>query len=239
MTSPINTILITGASSGIGEKSAEYCLNNHYHVIGLARDFSKSTLKHENYTTIECDLNKPDQLEKTIKSVIKLHKPNLFLHSAGFGQFGSVEQFSSAQIQKLIQVNLISAILISRLLLPSFRKLANSKMIFIGSESALTAGKKGAVYCASKFGLRGFVQSLREDCAADDLGICLINPGMVDTPFFKNLSFQPSSCRDCSINASNIAEIVIFALSTKNNFILDEINCSPAIKSIDFSKKEL
>ena len=237
MTSPLKTILITGASSGIGEKCAEYCLNDGYHVIGLARDFRKSSLQHNNYTTIECDLNKPEHVEKTLKTIIKEHQPQQFLHSAGFGRFGSIEQFSSSQIQQLIQVNLVSAILISRLLLPNFRKTTHAKMIFIGSESAVTAGKKGAVYSASKFGLRGFVQALREDCAADDIGVSLINPGMVNSPFFDDLNFRPSNNDNCSIQTSDIAEIVLFTLNTKSNIILDEINCSPAIKSIDFSNK--
>jgi len=232
-----NTILITGSSSGIGEQCAQTCLNNGYKVVGLARDFSKSSLQHKNYTSIECDLNKPEQLEKTIKSIIKEHQPNQFLHSAGFGRFGSIEQFSSVQILQMIQVNLVSALLISRLLVPHFRKQKNAKMVFIGSESAITAGKKGAVYCASKFGLRGFVLALREDCAADDIGVSLINPGMVDSPFFKALDFAPKNSEKCSISTHHISKIVQFILSLESHLILDEINCSPAIKSIDFSKK--
>lgn len=237
MSAPQNTILITGSSSGIGENCAADCLAQGYRVIGLARDFSKSALKHDQYITIECDLNKPEQLEKTIKSIIKEYQPNQFLHSAGFGRFGSIEQFSSAQILQLIQVNLISAILISRLLVPHLRKKDNAKMIFIGSESAITAGKKGAVYCASKFGLRGFVLALREDCAADNIGVSLINPGMVDSPFFKHLDFCPANDDKCSISTHHISKIVQFILSLEPYLIIDEINCSPAIKSIDFSKK--
>ncbi len=232
-----NTILITGSSSGIGEQCAKACLNNGYKVIGLARDFTKSSLQHKNYTSVTCDLNKVKQLELTVKDIIKQHQPHHFLHSAGFGRFGSLEQFSSAQIQQLIQVNLVSAILISRLLLPSFRQSSHSKMIFMGSESALTAGKKGAVYCASKFGLRGFVQALREDCAADQIGVSLVNPGMVDSPFFNSLDFRPGTDKSHSIKPSDIADIVLFILSSSSHFVIDEINCSPAIKNIDFSKK--
>lgn len=232
-----NTILITGSSSGIGEECAKQCLEQGYKVIGLARDFSKSALKHKQYSSIECDLNDSDALEKILKTIIKHYAPNQFLHSAGFGRFGSLEQFSTAQIQRLIQVNLISAILISRLLLPHFRKANNAKMIFIGSESAINAAKKATVYCASKFGLRGFVQSLREDCASDKIGVSLINPGMVDSPFFNDLNFRPANHENCSIKPADIADIVLFSLSSKNNIVLDEINCSPAVKSIDFCKK--
>ena len=232
-----NTILITGSSSGIGEQCAKLCLEQGFTVIGLARDFTKSSLFHTHYHTVECDLNKPDLIEKTVKAIIKQYQPNHFLHSAGFGRFGSIEQFSSAQILQLIQVNLVSAILISRLLVPLFRKQSDAKMIFIGSESAINAGKKGTVYCASKFGLRGFVKALREDCSADNIGVSLINPGMVDSPFFKGLDFAPAKDPKCSISTHYIAKIVHFILSSPSNMVVDEINCSPAIKSIDFSKK--
>lgn len=231
------TILITGSSSGIGEKCAEYCLNAGYQVIGLARDFEKSSLSHEHYHPIVCDLNQADQIEKTLKNLIKEYQPTDFLHSAGFGRFGSIEQFSAAQISQLIQVNLTSAILISRLLLPSFRKNEHAKMLFIGSESAHNAGKKGAAYCASKFGLRGFVLALRDDCAADSIAVSLINPGMVKTPFFDQLNFRPGADKNHAIQAEDIAKTVLFILSAPAHMVIDEVNCSQAIKNIDFSKK--
>ncbi len=236
--SPSNkTVLITGASSGIGEACARLCLESGYKVVGLARDFTKSDLSHDNYSTFNCDLNKVDQLETTVKQIIKEHQPQYFLHSAGFGRFGSIEQFSAVQIQQMIQVNLTSAILISRLLVPHLRKLGSGKIIFIGSEAAITAGKKGALYCASKFGLRGFALALREDVATDNIAVSIINPGMVDSPFFKHLNFRPAGESNNSILCTDIAQIVRFIYDSHPNFIIDEINCSPAIKSIDFSKK--
>ncbi|MBL7003803.1 MAG: SDR family oxidoreductase [Gammaproteobacteria bacterium] len=237
MTESRQTILITGASSGIGEACVKTCLDSGYIVIGVARDFTKSDIQHEKYYKFNCDLNNTQQLENSIKTIIKEHNPQHFLHSAGFGRFGSLEQFSTKQIIELIQVNLISAILISRLLLPSFRKTDNSKMIFIGSESAKIAGKKGAVYCASKFGLRGFTESLREDCAANKIGVNLINPGMVRSPFFKSFDFQPGHAQQHAIAVEEVARVVNFLLNTDPNFVIDEINLSPAIKNIDFSKK--
>ncbi len=235
--SPHKTVFITGASSGIGEATAQRCLNAGYHVIGLARDFNKSNLRHKHYHTIECDLNNIAALETQVKHIIKQYQPHYFLHSAGFGRFGSIEQFSASQIQQMIQVNLTSAILISRLLVPHLRKLGSGKMVFIGSESAITTGKKGALYCASKFGLRGFALALRDDVANDNIAVSIINPGMVKSPFFDTLNFRPDNAPNNAILCTDIAQIVCFIYDSHPNFILDEINCSPAIKSIDFSKK--
>lgn len=231
------TILITGASSGIGQQCVKACLANGFEVIGLARDFKKSKISDNYYSTYQCDLSKATELEKILKTIIKEHHPNYFLHCAGYGRFGSLDQFSFAQIQHQIQVNLISAILICRLLLPEFRKAKQGKMIFIGSESALKAGKKGAVYCASKFGLRGFTQALREDCAADNVAITLINPGMVDSAFFDDLNFRPAEGENYSLSVQEMAKSVIYTLQSPANMVIEEINLAPAIKNIDFSKK--
>lgn len=231
------TVLISGASSGIGAACVSLCLEKGYKVIGIARDFEKLNITEPHFYPVICDLKKPQLIEKTLKIIIKEHTPDHFIHSAGFGQFAALEQFSSAQVLDMIQVNLSSAILISKFLLPTLRKSGNSKMIFIGSESAVTAGKQGSVYCASKFGLRGFTQALRQDCATDNVAVSLVNPGMVNSPFFDALNFRPKMGESYSIHPAQIAEIVLNLLISPSNLVVDEINCSPAIKCIDFSKK--
>ena len=64
------------------------------------------------------------------------------------------------------------------------KKIGKGDVIFIGSEAALNGSRKGTIYCASKFALRGFAQALRDECSKSSIRVTIINPGMVKTGFF-------------------------------------------------------
>jgi short-subunit dehydrogenase len=126
---------------------------------------------------------------------------------------------------------------ICRGLVPQMRRRRRGRIVFIGSESALHAGRKGALYSAAKFGLRGFCQSLREDLASDGIPVSLVNPGMVRSPFFDKLSFRPGAQPENAIDVEDVAEVVEQILRANSNIVIDEVNLSPRIKSIDFSSR--
>ena len=231
------TVLITGASSGIGLATARLLLDQGYPVIGVSRRGRVAELEHENFTAAAIDLENIEQLEPRLVELLESRDIDCFIHAAGQGRFGSVEQFSLAQIQASLHVNLTSAMVICRSLLPALRRRARGRLIFIGSESALTAGKKGALYCASKFGLRGFCLSLREDCASDGIQVSLVNPGMVRSPFFDDLPFAPGALPQNAIAVTDVAQVVWQIMQSSHDIVIDEVNLSPRIKSIDFKKK--
>ena len=231
------TVLVSGASSGIGQAIASLFLQQGYNVIGLSRRGQVDALAHENFTALALDLDNLQQLETRIKALQVNHDIGCFVHAAGQGCFGSVEQFSIAQIESAIRINLTSAMVVCRGLLPALRRRGNGRLIFIGSESALAAGKKGALYCASKFGLRGFCLSLREDCASDGIQVSLINPGMVRSSFFDELPFAPGALPENAIEVEDVARVVLQIMQSSPHIVIDEVNLSPRVKSIDFGKK--
>ena len=233
----MKTALITGASSGIGLATAQLLLAMNYRVVGISRQAKMPQLSHPNFFPVQLDLNHLDDSDRCINSLVKKYSFDCFIHSAGYGHFGSIEQFSVAQIDRAIRVNLTSALVLCRQLVPMFRRQKQGRLIFIGSESALEAGKKGALYSAAKFGLRGFCQALREDCAKDGIGVSLINPGMVRSPFFEEQSFAPAQQPENAIETEDVANIIWQILQTNTDIVVDEINLSPRVKSIDFSPR--
>ena len=231
------TLLVTGASSGIGRAIAKKLLKQGHTVIGTSRDCSQFKTSHKNFHAIEIDFSQLDLVKKLLKKIEKDY-PLLdgVIFSAGYGQFGSIEQFSYPQIEQLITVNFTSQAFITRALVPGLKRKAHSNLIYIGSEAALKGSRKGTIYCASKFALRGFTQALREECGSSSVRVSLINPGMVKTDFFDSLSFQPGDDETHGLLPEDIAETVSYILDSNNNMVIDEINLNPANKVIKFKK---
>lgn len=151
---------------------------------------------------------------------------------AGSGRFGSLEEFSYTQISSLLDLNLTSHIYLVRALLPGMKKRATGDIVFMGSESARSGGKRGAVYSAAKFGLRGLAQSLRQECAASGIRVSIVNPGMVKTAFFDELDFQHGDEPDNYILPEDVASAVLTIIEARAGTVFDEINLSPQKKVV-------
>lgn len=231
------TILVTGASSGIGRAIAKHLLQQGHIVIGTSRDSNKFTTAHPDFGFIEIDLSKLNSISTKMKALEK-NFPTLdaVIFSAGYGQFGSLEQFSFAQIEQMMTVNFTSQAFLTRALLPKLKRRPHANLIYIGSEAALKGSRKGAIYCASKFALRGFTQALRDECGTSSVRVSLINPGMVKTDFFSSLSFQPGTDESHALLPEDVAETVSYILNSSTNCVIDEINLNPANKVINFKK---
>ena len=229
--------LVTGASSGIGLAISERLLEQGYAVTGISRRGLVDALQHDNFQAQVLDLDDLGALEACLGSICKKTSFDCFIHAAGRGSFGSIEQFSVAQIEASIRVNLLSGMVICRSLLPHMRRRGQGRIVVIGSESALQAGRKGALYSAAKFGLRGFCLALREDCASDGIQVSLVNPGMVRSPFFDDQAFAPGGAPENAISTDDIAELVWQILQASPDIVIDEINLTPRVKSIDFNRK--
>ena len=228
-------VLVTGSSDGIGRSITLSLLKSGAKVIGLARDHSKFNPETKNYIKYKTDFSNEEILLKTITKIIKDHKDlDCLVSNAGFGKFGTLETFSSKEINDFIFTNLTSHMILTNKILPHLKKIKKGNIIFIGSESALKGGKNGSLYSAAKFGLRGFSQSIREESCSKNIHVSLINPGMVRTSFFNNLDFMPGEDNSNAIEPDDIGKIIIDILSTRNGSVIEEINLSPLKKVIKF-----
>lgn len=233
------TVLVTGASSGIGRAIARKLLQQGHHVIGVSRDCSQFTRQFEGFSPVQLDLSVLNELPQKIRELEQRYPDiDAVVFSAGRGQFGSLEEFSYSQIESLLTINFTSQVFLAKALLPSLKKRkTGSDLIFIGSEAALKGSRKGAVYCAGKFAVRGFTQALREECGKNNIRVCLINPGMVKTAFFEHLSFEPGDDDSNAILPEDVAEAVSYVIHSRTQMVVDEINLSPLNKVVKFKKK--
>ena len=228
-------VLVTGSSDGIGRSITLSLLKRGAKVIGLARNHSKFNPETKNYIKYKTDFSTEEILLNTITRIIKDHKDlDCLVSNAGFGKFGTLETFSTKEINEFIFTNLTSHMILTNKILPHLKKIRKGNIIFIGSESALKGGKNGSLYSAAKFGLRGFSQSIREESCSKNIHVSLINPGMVRTSFFNNLDFMPGEDKSNAIEPDDIGKIIIDILSTRNGSVIEEINLSPLKKVIKF-----
>ena len=228
-------VVVTGSSSGIGYEITSNLLDLGAKVIGIARNHDKSNLENKNYITYNCDVSVHDKLEILLKQILKNHPQiNCLISNAGYGNFGPLENYSTSQINKFLSTNLTSHLVITKHLLPHFKRNKMGDIIFIGSEAGLSGAKNGSLYCTAKFGLKGFSEALSKDVVNNNIRVSIINPGMVRTDFFENLNFEPGDSEENAISLRDVSSTVAYILGLSRNTIVDEINLSPSKKAIKF-----
>ncbi|MEE2957125.1 MAG: SDR family oxidoreductase [Pseudomonadota bacterium] len=228
-------ILITGSSSGIGRAITEIFLKDGATVIGIARSHDKFQPNTKRYKTFSVNVSDLNELLDCLKKIISSH-PNLngLVSNAGYGHFEKLENFSVRQIGDYISTNLTSHLVVTRTILPHFKAQKRGDILFIGSEAALNGAKNGSLYCAAKFGVRGFSQAIREECASTNVRVSLINPGMVRTPFFENLNFRPGDKQENAIEPNDVAIMARNIFAARAGTVFDEINMTPLKRVIKF-----
>jgi NADP-dependent 3-hydroxy acid dehydrogenase YdfG len=231
--SEARTILVTGASSGIGQAICTRLLKADYRVIGLARSCNENLALQEQFIPVKIDLGNLDELpDRLLQLAHDYPEIDGLVCCAGRGRFGSLEEFSFQQIRDLLDLNFISQVWLTKTLLPLMKQRKRGDIVFIGSEAGLNAGKRGAVYSAGKFALRGFAQALRAECSRSGIRICLINPGMVKTPFFDQLEFSHGDQPANYLLPEDVANSVAMVLDARPETVFDEINLTPLKKVI-------
>ena len=228
----MNKIIITGTSRGIGNAIAKNFLKQNVTVIGISR---KHTIKHKNYFAISFDLNDLKNIKNILDDIILNHKKiDAIISNAGYGVFENLENYKEKEVIDFFNVNLLAHIIISKSLVSHFKKKKTGHFIFIGSEASLKGNQKSTLYSAAKHGLLGFVKSLRDECNKSEIRVTIINPGMVNSSFFKKLKFSPGKSIKNSIKLEDISELVFFILKSNPNINYNDIYLSPIKKVINF-----
>jgi len=219
------TILVTGASKGIGRACCEALAKQDIAVVSLSRTKPDNLPRTETFYSI--DLANLEDTTALIKQLIKQHTISGLVCNAGRGDIGSLENFSSHQIADSISFNLASPLCIARHCLPSLRRMARSNIVFVGSTSAQQGARYGSLYSAAKFGLRGAAQALQHEVAAANCHVGIVNPGMVRTGFFDTLDFEPGPATAHALLANDVADAILSMLFSPDHALISELNVQP------------
>lgn len=175
------TVVISGASSGIGLSIAKTLHASGYHVIGLSRTYPKEKFDFQYYL---CDLTNEDQVKHTADQ-ITTENPYLYalVNCAGMGISGAIEHTETAEIAKIFNVNLFGTFLLTKSLIPSLRKTENSKIINIGSVAGSLIIPFQAYYSVTKAGIAAFTEALRMELSPFKIRVGIVLPGDTRTGF--------------------------------------------------------
>ncbi|MET0244893.1 MAG: oxidoreductase [Flavitalea sp.] len=177
------TALVTGASSGIGKATARELAKAGYKVYGASRNTNRmADLKSEGIEIIELDVANDDSIVSTVNKIIQLEgSVDVLVNNAGYGQYGSIENVSLSEARYQLEVNLFGAVRLIQLVLPYMRANAFGKVINVTSVGGKLATSFGGWYHASKFGLEGLSDSLRQEVKSFGIDVIVVEPGAIET----------------------------------------------------------
>jgi len=183
------TILITGASTGLGKATAKLFLSKGWNVIATMRNPNKETDLNElpNVVLLPLDVTNTAQIHDTVQKALDLGPVDVVFNNAGYGLVGAVESHSEQQIRAQFDTNFFGTLEVIRAFIPYFRK--QQKGLFINTTSlcGLVSNPQSAVYNASKWALQGLAESMSYDLAQFGIGIKNVAPGGIKTEFMKGM----------------------------------------------------
>jgi NAD(P)-dependent dehydrogenase (short-subunit alcohol dehydrogenase family) len=172
-------VLVTGASAGIGKATAIYLAQNGYTVYAAARRVDKMEgLKTFGVKPIALDVTIDESMVSCVNQVLKeTGKIDILVNNAGFGSYGAIEDVTMADARYQLEVNVFGAMRLAQLVLPGMRKNKYGKILNVSSVGGKLAFPLGGWYHASKFGLEGLSDTMRNEVRSFGIDVIVIEPG--------------------------------------------------------------
>ena len=181
------TILITGASSGIGKSIAEYFSTKAWNVAATMRkpETEKELGKLPNIRLYKLDVTDNSSIQNAIQSVTNdFGKIDVLVNNAGYGAVGVFEKATDSQIQKQFDVNVFGVFKVIRQILPHFKNNRNGTIINITSVGGRLTFPLYSAYHSTKWAVEGFAESLQFELKPFGIKIKNVEPGAIKTDFY-------------------------------------------------------
>ncbi|KAJ5072440.1 sdr family oxidoreductase [Anaeramoeba ignava] len=244
--------LITGASSGIGKATAIALaqVGSSLALVSRNTEKLKETLEackkvipkesKAKILTFQLDMEDQEEMKKVVEEIDKeFNGVDILINSAGKGYMGDFMKNTLSEINETITVNLQSTLILTHLILPKIVESKKEKraVIFISSIAGRRAFPTSSLYDSSKYALCGFAEALFGNIQDTGVKICSVNPGLVRTPMVIP-NFQEDKQLPYLMEASDIANTVLFVLASPQRACPTEITILPQFKKENFEKKK-
>lgn len=229
------TAVVTGASRGIGAAIATSLSSAGARVALLAR--SRAAIEAvagkigNGAEAIVCDVTDPDSVEAAATAVREKFggAPDIIVNNAGMFQIKPIAEIEPDEFLATLQTGVVAAFLLVRQFLPAMYQRRSGDVVTIGSSADRTAFAGNAAYAASKFGARALHEVLRAESRGTGVRTTLLSPSSVDTSLWQDIKFLGSDTspdRSNMIQASSVADAVLFAVAQPPEVTIEELRMS-------------
>jgi short-subunit dehydrogenase len=192
--------IVTGASTGLGAGITKLLESRGTPVVGVSR---------RGETTVRGDASERETALRALAAAEARGTVDLLVNCAGAGIYGPAGSYSDASIDAMLRANLTATIVFCEVLAPRF-KTDGGTIVNVLSTAALIGKPNETVYCAAKWGARGYTEALRAEAKGTKLRVISVAPGGMNTPFWPD-------ARADFMDPKEIAAIVVDALERRVN----------------------
>lgn len=207
------TVLITGSSKGLGKSIAIEFAKNKYNIILTGTNLDNLNVAKQEIIIhdVDCTLVQGDLTDQetiaNLSNIAKEKNISILINNAAIDKRKPFEEFSITEIENHIKVNLLTPIKLTKAIYPLFQEKKSGIIININSIETFQASKYGTAYCASKFGLKGFTDSLRKEARANNIQVIGIYPTGLGTDMYEASGKERSK----GMNTEDVAKIIFNA----------------------------
>jgi len=205
------TILITGASSGIGKATAKLFQQKGWNIIATMRAPEKEAELTELDNTLVTQLDVLDlaSIHKAVEEGIKkFGEIDALVNNAGYGAYGPLEAFPRENIVRQFNTNVIGLLDVTRALIPHFRKKRSGVIVNISSIGGKMTFPLGTLYHGTKFAVEGISEALSFEMEQIGVKVKIVEPGMIATDFGgRSFDFQAGEISDYQPIISNLMKV--------------------------------
>ena len=179
------TVLVTGASSGIGKETAARLLREGYAVYAAARRVEHMRdLEEQGAAVLGMDVTREDDLVAAVERITaERGGVDILVNNAGFGLYGAVEDIPLADARYQFEVNLFGLARLTQLVLPHMRERGSGRIVNISSVGGRVYTPLGSWYYATKHALEGWSDCLRWEVKRFGIHVVVVQPGLIQTEF--------------------------------------------------------
>ncbi|ALK08958.1 SDR family oxidoreductase [Blastochloris viridis] len=227
--------VVTGASSGIGAAAARLLVAEGVRVVLVARRRERidalAAELGDSATPIAMDVTDAGQVEALFSRVRETFGGlDLLFNNAGLGVFGDFANSEPADWRRMIDTNLLGLLTCTRTAIPLLRGRAGAMIASVSSTGGRYGVEGWSVYCATKYAVVGFHETLRKELGADGIRVSVIEPGAVWTEFGHNVPAEALRDRRQSLDAltpEDVAQALVYAFAQHPRVLVQEILVRP------------